>query len=126
MPPYLDHIIILLPYAKLLQLPAWIPKNFTVSPGGRHADGKTENRLVCFEDGSYIEFISFINDDPANRKGHWWGDRKFGIIDFAFTHLDLDADKNAKDVNERLRKIGGRKIRYLEPKEGDRDRMERS
>jgi hypothetical protein len=70
MPLYLDHIIILLPYSKLLALPAWIPKNFAVTPGGRHADGKTENRLICFEDGTYVELIAFIGDDPKLREGH--------------------------------------------------------
>jgi hypothetical protein len=70
MQPYLDHIIILVSYQELQSLPAWIPKNFTVTPGGRHADGKTENKLICFEDGSYIEFIAFINNDPKMREGH--------------------------------------------------------
>lgn len=45
---------------------------FTISPGGRHADNRTENRLVIFADGSYLELIAFINDDPEKREGHWW------------------------------------------------------
>lgn len=123
MPPYLDHIIILLPYQQLLTLSAWIPKNFAITPGGTHADRKTENKLICFEDGSYIEFISFINDDPALRKGHWWGDHKFGIIDFAFTD-NGDAEGNWEAVNRRLAGIKGEgsKIRYIEPVEGGRRR----
>jgi hypothetical protein len=67
----LDHIIILVPYATLQTPPHWITSNFTFTPGGRHADGKTENRLICFQDGSYLELIAFINDDLKLREGHW-------------------------------------------------------
>lgn len=83
--PLLDHIIILLPYALLLDPPKYLTNQFTISPGGRHGDNKTENRLIIFADGSYIELIAFIDDDPAHREGHWWGDKGYGIIDFAFT-----------------------------------------
>ena len=67
----LDHVILLLPYQDLLNPPSWLTSNFIVSPGGLHADGKTENRLVLFEDGTYLELIAFINDDPVRRQGHW-------------------------------------------------------
>lgn len=90
--PCLDHVVLLLPYAQLQDLPAWVTNNFTVSEGGKsailattphifwahkrflgkHADGKTENKLILFRDGSYLELIAFVNDDPEKRKGHWW------------------------------------------------------
>ena len=38
----LDHIIILRPYKALVDLPEWLTKHFTITPGGRHVDGKTE------------------------------------------------------------------------------------
>lgn len=53
--PRLDHIIFLVPYASLTTLPLWITDNFAITPGGQHADGQTENKLICFEDGSYLE-----------------------------------------------------------------------
>ena len=81
----IDHIIILVPYVQLHQPPSWLVKNFTLTPGGRHADNKTENKLIVFRDGSYIELIAYINDDPVHRKGHYFGDKEFGIIDFALT-----------------------------------------
>lgn len=68
----LDHVVMLLPYELITKPPAWITDNFVVSPGGTHADGKTENRLVLFQDGTYLELIAFVNDDPDKRKGHWW------------------------------------------------------
>lgn len=67
-----------------------------VTPGGRHADGLTENALVIFEDGVYLELISFIHPpehylpgsfERADREGHWWSKMREGWIDWAL--LDL-------------------------------------
>ena len=68
----LDHVVLLLPYKTLNDLPSWVTSNFKVSEGGQHADEKTVNRLVLFRDGTYLELIAFVNDDPQKRKGHWW------------------------------------------------------
>jgi hypothetical protein len=38
----LDHIVILLPYTDIVNPPSWITDCFTISPGGRHGDNKTE------------------------------------------------------------------------------------
>ncbi|KUJ22958.1 uncharacterized protein LY89DRAFT_536933, partial [Mollisia scopiformis] len=122
----LDHIIILIPYTTLLDPPAWITDNFTLSPGGRHADNKTENKLICFQDGSYIELISFVNDDPKNREGHWWGSKSFGIIDFAFTDSSGDAEIQYSELAKRLQELnakeGQSKFEYAEPVAGGRKR----
>ncbi|TVY92641.1 hypothetical protein LAWI1_G001836 [Lachnellula willkommii] len=124
---HLDHIIILVPYAHLIDLPEWLTENFTITPGGRHADNKTENKLICFKDGSYIELISFINDDPALREGHWWGEQAFGIIDFAFTSKEGGgAEENYEAVSKRLGQVkwedGEQEVRYQKPVEGGRKR----
>ncbi|KAF8852393.1 hypothetical protein BDZ45DRAFT_678371 [Acephala macrosclerotiorum] len=122
----LDHIIVLIPYASLQNLPKWITDNFTLSPGGRHADGKTENKLICFRDGSYIELISFANDDPKNRVGHWWGGKKFGIIDFAFTDSTGDATIQYSELTRRLEELKAKDssvdVDYAEPAAGGRKR----
>ncbi|KAF2756577.1 hypothetical protein EJ05DRAFT_477697 [Pseudovirgaria hyperparasitica] len=85
MAPKIDHIIIKVPYSELTHPSEWLTRNFTISPGGRHADNKTENRLIVFRDGSYIELIAFINDDQTLMHGHWWGTQPFGIVDWALT-----------------------------------------
>jgi hypothetical protein len=122
--PHLDHIIVLIPYHTLLTLPSWLTSNFTITPGGRHADNATENKLIIFRDGSYIELISFINDDPKLREGHWWGKKEFGIIDFAFTSKNLSAEESFEEVRERLGGVhwesGEREIGYEEPRKGGR------
>ncbi|KAE8453354.1 hypothetical protein EG329_010215 [Mollisiaceae sp. DMI_Dod_QoI] len=123
---HLDHIIVLIPYASLHDPPTWITDNFTLSQGGRHADGKTENKLICFRDGSYIELIAFVNDDPKNREGHWWGGKKFGIIDFAFTDSAGDASIQYSELAERLKLLNAKdsaiKIEYAQPVAGGRKR----
>jgi Glyoxalase-like domain len=125
MAPTLDHIIILLPYASLVNPPSWITENFTITPGGKHGDGKTENKLICFRDGTYIELIAFIDDDPKKRKGHWW-DKEFGIVDFSFAHSDGDATVLFSDLEERLKSLdwedGAVEVRYTPPQAGARIR----
>ena len=88
--PSSSHIIILVPYEFLTSPPSWLTSAFTLSPGGRHADNRTENRLILLADGSYIELIAFINDDPALREGHWWVSAKrieLGILPNKLTNL---------------------------------------
>ncbi|KAK9424790.1 hypothetical protein SUNI508_13443 [Seiridium unicorne] len=85
--PLLDHIVILIPHSFLTSPPEWFANLFTFYPGGQHADGLTENTLVLFPDGSYIEFIAFVPGvDPEKREKHKWGKKKEGhIIDWALT-----------------------------------------
>ncbi|GAA5821975.1 hypothetical protein JCM3770_003030 [Rhodotorula araucariae] len=86
MPPALDHIIVLISHATLHALPKELTAAFTVTPGGTHADGLTENKLIIFADGSYIELIAFLPSvSPSARAAHWWGRKADGLIDFAIT-----------------------------------------
>lgn len=114
-PPAIDHIIILLPYKDIVNPPEWLTQHFTISPGGRHGDNKTENKLIILKDGSYIELIAFIDDDPERRTGHWW-DKEFGIVDFALTTQNEHFDPA---VNERLKSLGT-DITYRDPQRGGR------
>ncbi|THH31888.1 hypothetical protein EUX98_g2329 [Antrodiella citrinella] len=89
-----DHIVHLTsPGALQETTKAWRDLGFIVIPGGTHADGLTENALVAFEDGAYIELISFTHplsyypaDTPIYdaRKNHSWARKQPGFIDFAF------------------------------------------
>lgn len=112
----LDHVVILLPYDYLENPPSWIKDNFTISPGGRHGDNKTENRLILFQDGTYLELIAFINDDPEKRKGHWW-DKPYGVVDYAFCTEQFDYE----DLTKRLEN-SETGITYNPPKPGGRAR----
>ncbi|KAF1817476.1 hypothetical protein P152DRAFT_20334 [Eremomyces bilateralis CBS 781.70] len=121
--PSLDHIIILVPYKFLANSPDWLPNHFTISPGGRHADGKTENKLVLFSDGSYLELIAFVDDDPKNREGHWWGEKSYGTIDFALTTSD-GAQFNYTSMTQRFGDLdqSDPSIGYNPPRAGGRKR----
>ena len=89
----LDHLVILVrdlepasaDYERL---------GFAVMPGGEHADGLTRNALVPFEDGTYLELVSFL--DPEDPTDNVWGWRRFypreGLIDYCAASDDLDAD----------------------------------
>ncbi|KAM0695182.1 hypothetical protein Q7P36_005538 [Cladosporium allicinum] len=117
--PSSSHIIILVPYELLTSPPSWLTSAFTLSPGGRHADNRTENRLILLADGSYIELIAFINDDPALREGHWW-DKPYGIVDWALTSTD-EEEPDVKAINSRLKEKDS-PARYAEPVAGGRTR----
>ena len=133
--PALDHIVLLVPHHVLVSLPAWLTSALRVLDGGRHADGATENKLVVFPDGAYIELIAFVpGRDPAQRARHRWGRLAEGrIIDFALTLLEpSDSDSGAEDdppapeedfsrVQDRVR-AAGTGITYGDPQAGGRVR----
>ena len=95
----LDHVVILVPDLHKA-MNDYTDLGFTVLPGGAHADGLTENALIAFADGSYLELIAF--NDPGTPQLHrWW---RFvatggGLIDYALgctglqPHIDVLADK---------------------------------
>lgn len=74
---------------------------------------------MLFADGSYIELIAFIDDDPKHRQGHWW-DKPYGIVDWALT-TTADEQPDVKSINERL-ETKGSKVRYADPVPGGRKR----
>lgn len=93
----LDHIVLQLPLHQLQEPPSWLTSNFTISPGGTHGDGRTTNKLIAFADGTYIELLAFTSD--AAREGHWWGDKGYGIIDWALTLPSTADDSTIKPAD---------------------------
>ncbi|KAJ5155797.1 hypothetical protein N7492_008600 [Penicillium capsulatum] len=99
--PILDHIVILVSHTVLSGISQHIEGQFTLAPGGNHADGLTTNKLILLSDGVYLEFIAFFDHvDPERRRKHRWGNQKEGtIIDWAFT-LPSESDFGA--IQQRL------------------------
>jgi len=55
--PRLDHVVVVVsPLADAVA--AFTSAGFTVTPGGRHDALPTENALVCFADGTYLELLA--------------------------------------------------------------------
>jgi hypothetical protein len=109
----LDHLILFVPVDPNTSLPKLRPffeKNFTLTPGGFHADGATSNTLILLADGCYIELISFI--DPSKAPSHWWGpDANFtGWKDWCLTNSKSPEESNAGIQETHSQPIhGGRK-----------------
>ena len=85
-------------------------RGFTVTPGGKHADGLTHNALVPFADGSYLEIVVFPDLDRAVSH-RWWkiAAEGGGFADFALLSDDLGADTLAlKEIVTRSSATGGR------------------
>lgn len=85
----IDHIVIAVPDLEAATR-SYQGLGFTVVPGGRHPVG-TYNSLISLADGSYIELISFYQDNPAHR---WWGPLQTGggLVDFCMQTNDLAGD----------------------------------
>jgi len=120
--PILDHVVILVSYKSLQELPEILENSLTVIEGGSHADGRTVNKLIIFSDGSYIELIAFRDGlDPERRKEHRWGSLKEGaIVDWAYTLADVKefsaVQKRVEDANSETG------FRYHDPVPGGRIR----
>ncbi|KAK8036532.1 glyoxalase-like domain-containing protein [Apiospora marii] len=130
--PLLDHIVILVPHAFLASPPSWLAEAFTLYPGGKHADGVTENVLVFLADGSYLELIAFVDDDVGRggRACHRWGGQKEGtVIDWALTLLSFSDAAGGlesvtaafKEIQRKVREVGGG-IEYRDLVRGGRNR----
>jgi len=123
----LDHVVILVSHQTLANLPDWLSSALTIRDGGRHADGLTENKLVFFSDGTYIEFIAFVEGvSPDRRAAHRWGGRTEGaVIDWATTLLpspdnpDASPEELFPELQSRVEKSQTR-FRYSDPVGGGR------
>jgi hypothetical protein len=81
-----------------------------VTLGGEHADGVTQNALVPFADGSYLELVAF-RDLSRALTHRWWNIAADGggLADFALLSDDLSADSAAfGDLVKNQPQQGGR------------------
>lgn len=125
--PVLDHIVILVPGDTLANLPSWITESLTVLPGGTHSDSVTENKLIVFSDGVYIELIAFVDGvDPEKRHSHRWGRKREGeIVDWACTlmqqsrHPAASPEHQFRTVQDRVHSARAG-LDYADPVRGGR------
>jgi hypothetical protein len=104
--PKLDHIVILLPISPtpeaLLRAAEPFTHHFSLSPGGFHVGGQSQNVLISLADGVYLELIAFTSHDTAPGRRWVHGRSPTRIVDFAF--LGRPAAKGAYEEGQR----GGR------------------
>jgi hypothetical protein len=80
-------------------------QGFTVTPGGTHPPPRTSrNALVVFEDGSYLELITWTPPNPAERWSNLLQRFGEGYIDFALVPEDVpraieEAKSRGLDLN---------------------------
>ncbi len=84
---------------------------FTVTPGGRHTHTRTQNALVYFADGSYLELIDWTAPAPDEKWYEALSRNGDGLVDFALVPSDLSAAVNAAKASRR---------RYNLPVDGSR------
>ncbi|KAK0723575.1 glyoxalase-like protein [Lasiosphaeria miniovina] len=96
-----DHIVLLVDTPFFENLPAWVTDNFTVTTGGYHDGQPSRNKLVIFEDGSYLEFFNWYDTPPSLDKENllmrFWGPKPPGLIDFAITPIRPTLPKNRSE-----------------------------
>lgn len=93
-PLRLDHVVIVVRDLEQAMADAHIA-GFTVLPGGRHPGRHTRNALVVFEDGAYLELITYDAPSPDER---WWrvlAAHDDGLVDFALLPRDIVATVDA-------------------------------
>lgn len=87
----LDHVVIIVDNLDLASQD-YSDLGFTVAPGGVHGGGVTQNALVAFEDGSYLELLEFLQPPPDSHifaRGVEIGE---GMLTFALLPDDIEAD----------------------------------
>ena len=110
----IDHIII---YVEDLQaaIETYRQAGFTTNYGGQHADGFTENGLIVFADGSYLELIALV-------EGKSYADSGFKPLlkesGEGYTGFALQSD----DIETDLLDIANRGIAVSEIRDGSRAR----
>lgn len=110
----IDHIII---YVEDLQsaINQYREAGFTTNYGGQHADGITENGLIVFSDGSYLELIALVEGKPYAEAGFKGLLKESGQ---GYTGLAFQSDAIEADLSA----IAERGITVGEIREGSRAR----
>jgi catechol 2,3-dioxygenase-like lactoylglutathione lyase family enzyme len=86
----IDHLVIAVPDLDGA-IKTYRDLGFTVVAGGRHPGMGTDNALIAFRDGAYLELVAFHEPRPDHR---WWEalHRGGGLVDFCLRTDDLAAD----------------------------------
>ena len=89
----IDHLVIAVPDLNAAGK-TYRDLGFTVVPGGRHTGMGTDNALIAFRDGAYLELIGFYEPRPDHP---WWATLQSGggLVAFCSQTDDLAGDAAA-------------------------------
>jgi hypothetical protein len=95
----LDHIVISVTNLQTA-MRDFLEADFRLLYGGKHADGITENALILFADGSYLELIALTagHSRAESNFKQLLRERGEGFTGYALYSDDLANDLNAMDV----------------------------
>jgi hypothetical protein len=85
-----DHLVIAVPDL-VAAIKTYRDLGFTVTAGGRHTGVGTDNALIPFRDGAYLELVGFHEPRPDHR---WWAplQKGGGLVDFCLQTDDFAGD----------------------------------
>ena len=85
-----DHLVIAVPDL-VAAIKTYRDLGFTVTAGGRHTGVGTDNALIPFRDGAYLELVGFNEPRPDHR---WWAplQKGGGLVDFCLQTDDFAGD----------------------------------
>lgn len=116
MPLEFDHAVIAAPDLNAA-MDSYRAEGFTVVRGGVHANRATENALIVFRDGTYLELLARTGEAPLPGMVDFSRmlDAGGGVVGFALRADDLSAE------SARLRGLG---FRVGDPIDGERRRAD--
>jgi len=131
----IDHIVHITPPGTLEETTEQFRQlGFQVVPGGTHSGSFTANALVLFQDGVYLELISYIHppssyppDSPERRKreSSRWANAPPGWVDYAClgTGSESESQSISRIINARA-EIDGSGVHYNPEVKGGRERWD--
>jgi len=106
----LDHLVIAV--IDLEQAVAdYLQLGFNVVPGGRHQHTPTQNALVYFADGTYLELIEWTMPVPGEKWYEHLTQHGEGLVDFAFV---------PSKIGDTIAHAAERGVQYRGPIDGSR------
>src|SRR5215213_11419225 len=93
----LDHVIIAVPDLDAASAD-YRALGFTVNYGGKHASGATQNALICFSDGTYIELLAPVEGASLSNATSLTGQMMLkgeGLVGYALLSQDFQTDIEA-------------------------------
>jgi hypothetical protein len=92
-----DHVVVAVKDLRQATM-SYAALGFTVLPGGKHSHAPTQNALIFFADGTYIELLEWTDECPGDRWYRTFRVQGEGLVDFALVPKALSRTLEAADA----------------------------